>query len=51
LVTGDVVGAVTVLIPRYDAVGVLQQANAIGEPEQVPERRIRRVHATAPSWE
>src|ERR1700755_489162 len=36
-------------MPRHDAVCVLQQANAIGEPEQMPERRSRPVHATAPA--
>jgi hypothetical protein len=38
-----------VLMSRHNAFGVLQQADAVGEPEQVPERRIRPVHATAPS--
>jgi hypothetical protein len=30
---------------------VLKQADVISEPEQVPERRSRAVHATAPSRE
>ena len=46
---GNVVGAVAVLMSRHDAFGVLQHADAVGEPEQVPERRSRAVHATAPS--
>ena len=48
---GNVIDTVTMLMPRHGALGVLQQADVIGEPEQVPERRIRAVHATAPSWE
>ena len=48
---GNIIDAVTVLMPGRGALGVLKQADVIGEPEQVPERRIRAVHATAPSWE
>ena len=38
---GGVIDAVTMLMPGHDALGVLKQADVIGDPEQVPERRIR----------
>ena len=38
---GNVIDTVTMLKPGRGALGVLQQGDVIGEPEQVPEGRIR----------
>ena len=45
-----VVHAVAALMPRHDAVGVLKQADVIGDPDQVAERRIGAVHDRARCW-
>jgi hypothetical protein len=36
-----------VLVPGHDSLGVLEQADVIGQPLQVPEWRIRVLHAAA----
>ena len=46
---GDVIDAVAVLVPRHDALGVFQQADAVGEAQQMAERRRRVTHAGAPA--
>ena len=46
---GDVIDAVPVLIPGHDPLGVLQQANMIGQPQQMAEWRGRAVHIAAGS--
>jgi hypothetical protein len=38
---GDVIDAVAVLVPGHDAISMLKQADVIGQPLQVPERRSR----------
>ena len=48
---GNVIDTVTMLKPGRGTLRVLQQADVIGEPEQVPERRSRATHAAAPSRE
>ena len=44
----NVVNAIAVLIPGHDALGMLEQADVIGQPLQVPERRNRVGHIVAP---
>ena len=46
---GHVVDAVAVLVPGHDSLGVLEQADVIGHPLQVPEGRIRVFHAAVPA--
>src|SRR5581483_3564602 len=46
---GHVVNAVAVLVPGHDSVGVLEQADMIGQSLQVPERRGRVPHAGDPA--
>jgi hypothetical protein len=45
---GNVVDAVTMLVLGHNALSVLQQANVIGQPQQMSERRGRAGHTAAP---
>ena len=46
---GNVIDAVAVLVPGHDSLGVLEQADVIGHPLQVPEWHVRVFHAAAPA--
>src|SRR5208282_3076412 len=46
---GHVVDAVAVLILRHDSLGVLEQADVVGQALQVPERHSRVAHTGVPA--
>ena len=46
---GHVVDAVAVFVPGHDSLGVLEQADVVGQALQVPERHGRRAHTGVPA--
>ena len=46
---GHVVDAVSVLVPGHDSLGVLEQADVVGQALQVPERHGRVAHTGVPA--